>query len=168
MPGTTSLAQDSLSPRLQIGINLLPAIVAANQSLAATDIDRNLPIYLVYRENRYLGEQLKQRIDQFGKIRGRAVEAAAISLEELLVAEPQPLSVVFVAEPLERQLPDLVRFTQQHRLLLFSPFAGDVERGVSAGFQVTDKVLPEVNMASLKQSKIQLKAFFLRIAVKYE
>ena len=168
MLGTTSLAQDPLSPRLQIGINLLPAIVAANQSLAATDIDRNLPIYLVYRENRYLSEQLKQRIEQLDKIRGRAVEAEAISLEELLAAEPQPLSVVFIVEPLERQLPDLVRFAEQQRLLLFSPFAGDVERGVSAGFQVTDKVLPEVNMASLKQSKIQLKAFFLRIAVKYE
>lgn len=168
MLGTTSLAQDPLSPRLQIGINLLPAIVAANQSLAATDINRNLPIYLVYRENRYQGEQLRHRIDQVGKIRERAVEAEAISLAELLAAEPQPLSVVFVAEPLDRQLPDLVRFAQQQRLLLFSPFAGDVERGVTAGFQVTDKVLPEVNMASLKQSKIQLKAFFLRIAVKHE
>lgn len=168
IPGTTSLAQDALSPRLQIGINLLPAIVAANQSLAATDIDRSLPIYLVYRENRYQAEQLRQRIDRVGRIRGRALEAETISLEKLLAAEPQPLSVVFVAEPLDRQLPDLVRFAQRQRLLLFSPFAGDVERGVTAGFQVTDKVLPEVNMASLKQSKIQLKAFFLRIAVKHE
>ena len=168
MLGTTSLAQDPLSPRLQIGINLLPAIVAANQSLAATDINRNLPIYLVYRENRYPAEQLEQHIVQVGKIRERSLEAEAISLEELLAAEPQPLSVVFVAEQLDRQLPDLVRFAQQQRLLLFSPFAGDVERGVTAGFQVTDKVLPEINMASLKQSKIQLKAFFLRIAVKHE
>jgi len=166
--GTSSLAQDALSPRLQIGINLLPAIVAANQSLAATDIKRNLPIYLVYREDRYQGEQLKQRISQVGKIRGRALEVEAISLDEFIAAEPQPLSVVFIAEPLDRQLPGLVRFAQQQRLLLFSPFAGDVERGVTAGFQVTDKVLPQVNMASLKQSKIQLKAFFLRIAVKHE
>ena len=66
--GATSLAQDALSPRLQIGINLLPAIVAANQSLAATDINRHLPIYLVYREDRYQAEQLKPRINQVGKI----------------------------------------------------------------------------------------------------
>ncbi|MGB5329214.1 MAG: YfiR/HmsC family protein [Gammaproteobacteria bacterium] len=166
--GTISLAQDALSPRLQIGINLLPAIVAANQSLAATDNSRNLPIYLVYAEDRYQAEQIKPRINQVGKIRGRALEVRSISLDELLAAEPPPLSVVFIAEPLDRQLPDLVRFAQQQRLLLFSPFAGDVERGVAAGFQVTDKVLPQVNMASLKQSKIQLKAFFLRIAVKHE
>ena len=166
--GTSSLAQDALSPRLQIGINLLPAIVAANQSLAATDIDRNLPIFMVYREDRYPGEQLKQRINQIGNIRGRRLEVTTISLDELLTSAPLPLSVVFITEPLDGQLPDLVRFAQQQRLLLFSPFAGDVERGVSAGFQVTDKVLPLVNTASLKQSKIQLKAFFLRIAVKHE
>lgn len=166
--GSTSLAQDRLSPRLQIGINLLPAVVAANQSLAATDVNRSLPIYLVYREDRYQGEQLKQSINRVGKIRGRPLKAETISLDELLAAEPLPLGVVFIAEPLDRQLPDLIRFAQQQRLLLFSPFAGDVERGVATGFQVTDKVLPQVNMASLKQSKIQLKAFFLRIAVKYE
>ena len=86
MLGTTSLAQDPLSPRLQIGINLLPAIVAANQSLAATDIDRNLPIYLVYRENRYQGEQLRQRIDQVGKrfIEQEAAILAVISDEPRL------------------------------------------------------------------------------------
>jgi len=166
--GSASLAQDGLSPRLQIGINLLPAIVAANQSLAATDNSLSLPIYLVFREDRYLAEQLKQRISQVGKIRGRALDVMSISLDELLASAPQPLGVVFIAEPLDRQLPDLVRFAQQQRLLLFSPFAGDVERGVTAGFQVTEKVLPLVNMASLKQSKIQLKAFFLRIAVKHE
>jgi hypothetical protein len=166
--GTTSLAQDGLSPRLQIGINLLPAIIAANQSLAATDISQNLPIYLVYREDLYQAEQLKPRIDQLGKIRGRVLEVMPISLDALLASAPLPLSVVFITEPLDGQLPDLVRFAQQQRILLFSPFAGDVHRGVTAGFQVTDKVLPLVNMASLKQSKIQLKAFFLRIAVKHE
>ncbi len=35
--GLPSLAQDAASPRLKIGINLLPAIIAANQSLAASD-----------------------------------------------------------------------------------------------------------------------------------
>jgi hypothetical protein len=53
-------------------------------------------------------------------------------------------------------------------VLLFSPFEGDVERGVATGFRVTDKVLPMVNTTSLKLSNIQLKAFFLRVAVKHE
>jgi hypothetical protein len=33
-------------------------------------------------------------------------------------------------------------FATKHRLLSFSPYKGDVENGISTGFQVTDKVLP--------------------------
>jgi len=162
------LAQDGLSPRLHIGVNLLPAIIAANKSLAAIDPEQNLPIYLVYREDPNQAEYLEQHINQLGKIRNRSLDVMTIALDELLASEPLPLSVVFITEPLDQRLPDLVQFAQHQRALLFSPFDGDVERGVATGFQVTDKVLPLVNMAALKQSKIQLKAFFLRIAVKHE
>ena len=89
-------------------------------------------------------------------------------IDELLARELPRNSTVFIAEPVEDRLPALIEFAARQRALLFSPFQGDVELGVNAGFKVTDKVLPMVNMASLKQSKIQLKAFFLRIAVKHE
>lgn len=166
--GLPLLAQETASPRLQIGINLLPAIVAANQSLAASDGTNNLPIYLVYRENRRLAQQLEPSLLQVGEIRERKLEITILSVDELLSKGPAPLSVIFITEPLDQRLPELVELAQQQRILLFSPFKGDVELGVTTGFQVTDKVLPLVNMASLKQSKIQLKAFFLRIAVKHE
>jgi hypothetical protein len=166
--GATSLAQDALSPRLHIGLNLLPAIIAANKSLATTDPDQNLPIYLVYHENPNQAEYLEQYLNQLGKVRNRSLDVMTIALDELLAREPPPLAVVFITEPLDQRLPDLVQFAQHQRALLFSPFDGDVERGVATGFQVTDKVLPLVNITALKQSKIQLKAFFLRIAVKYE
>ena len=166
--GLPSLAQDAASPRLQIGINLLPAIIAANQSLEASDGTNSLPIYLVYRENRRLAQQLEPSLRRVVEIRKRKLEITTLSLDELLANEPAPLSIVFITEPLDRRLPELVELAQQQRILLFSPFKGDVELGVTTGFKVTDKVLPLVNMASLKQSKIQLKAFFLRIAVKHE
>lgn len=166
--GLPSLAQDSASPRLQIGINLLPAVIAANQSLALSDGTNDLPIYLVYRENRRSAQQLEPALRRIGEIRKRKLEISTLSLDELLAGNTAPLSIVFITEPLDQRLAELVELTQQQRILLFSPFKGDVELGVTAGFQVTDKVLPLVNMASLKQSKIQLKAFFLRIAVKHE
>ena len=164
----TSQAKGGLSPRLQIGVNLLPAIIAANKSLTTIDTSQNLPVYLVYREDPNQAGDLKPHINQIEKIRGRSLEVMIIALDELLASEPRPLAVIFITEPLDQRLPDLVRFAQQQRALLFSPFKGDVEQGVATGFQVTDKVLPLVNTASLKQSKIQLKAFFLRIAVKHE
>lgn len=166
--GLPSLAQENATPRLQIGINLLPAVIAANQSLAASDGTNDLPIYLVYRENRRRALQLEPILRQIGEIRKRKIKIKSLALDALLADEPAPLSIVFITEPLDQRLDELITLAQQQRILLFSPFKGDVEHGVTAGFQVTDKVLPLVNMASLKQSKIQLKAFFLRIAVKHE
>lgn len=166
--GLPSLAQENVTPRLQIGINLLPAVIAANQSLAVSDGSNDLPIYLVYRENRRHALQLEPALRQIGEIRKRKLEIRTLSLDTLLAGEPAPLGIVFITEPLDQRLDELVELAHRQRILLFSPFKGDVELGVTAGFQVTDKVLPMVNMASLKQSNIQLKAFFLRIAVKHE
>lgn len=163
-----SRAQDALSPRLQIGINLLPAVIAANNGLATIDSSKKLPIYLVYRDNEHLAILLKQSLARIGKIRKRTIEVQTIALDELLALDPEPFSTIFIAEQLDKRLPQLIEFSQQQRALLFSPFKGDVKRGVSTGFRVADKVSPLVNLGSLKQSKIQLKAFFLRIAVQHE
>lgn len=165
---TSLRAQEALEPRLQIGINLLPAVIAANKAVISSPPDTELSIYLVYDTNRYLAEQLQLRLARLGSIHKHRLLITALPLQSLLAIEPGNPGSVFIVEPFDDRLDELIEFAQQRRILLFSPFAGDVERGVNAGFQVTDKVLPMVNMGSLKQSKIQLKAFFLRIAVKHE
>lgn len=167
-PGFAAKAQEPLSPRLQIGINLLPAVIAANNGLASMGIDSNLPIYLVYSDDDHLAEMLKQRLGRIDQIRKHAIDVQTIKLDDLLALDPAPFSSLFLTEQLDSRLPQIIQFSQQQRALLFSPFKGDVKLGVATGFRVTDRVLPMVNMESLKQSKIQLKAFFLRIAVKYE
>ncbi|UCH39623.1 MAG: DUF4154 domain-containing protein, partial [Gammaproteobacteria bacterium] len=161
-------AQENLPPRLQIGINLLPAVIAANNGLATLDSDTRLPIYLVYRDNARPAEMLEENLASIGMIRKRVIDVQAIALDDLLDLDLQPFATVFISEQLDQRLPELIAFSQQKRALLFSPFKGDVQRGVTTGLRVTDKVLPMVNLESLKQSKIQLKAFFLRIAVKHE
>lgn len=122
----------------------------------------------MYRDNRHQAEQIKPGIARIASIRHRTLKVITISLDALLASELQPYAVIFITGPMSRRLPELNRFAQRQQALLFSPFEGDVERGVTTGFQVTDKVLPLVNMDALEKSKIQLKAFFLRIAVKYE
>jgi hypothetical protein len=160
--------QDTISPRLQIGINLLPAIIAANKSVINSEPNTELSIYLVYKVNRHLAEQLQTRLAERGAIRERRLEIAALNLSDLLTRKLPPNSTIFIVEPSDTRLEQLIEFALQQRALLFSPYQGDVELGVNAGFKVTDKVLPLVNIGSLKRSKIQLKAFFLRIAVKHE
>ena len=161
------LAQETLSPRLQIGASILPAIIAANKRLASAD-QQLPPIYVVYLNNNHLARQLADGLRQSDAVRQRELEIIDLSLAELIERNPIQASALFVAEPMGEELEQLIEFSRQQKLLLFSPYKGDVERGVATGLRVTDKVLPMVNMDSLKQSNIFLKAFFLRIAVKYE
>ena len=162
------LAQEALSPRLQIGINLLPAVIAANKGLTNMPADRDLSIYIVYLANDHQAEQLRRSIGRIGLIKKRKLDIRVIPIDALLALDIQPMSTIFIAEPMEGRLDDLIEFSHTRRVLLFSPFKGDVGKGVATGLQVTDRVRPLVNLESLQQSKIQLKAFFLRIAVKHE
>lgn len=161
-------AADMMTPRLQIGVSLLPAVAAANQSLSTANPTVPLPIYVVYRDKRHIAEQLEPGLRKIDTIRNHPVVVSSIHIDEMLASNPGPMSIVFIAENLGSSLDGLIAFGRERRLLLFSPYKGDVERGVAAGFRVTDRVLPMVNMAYLKATNIQLKAFFLRIAVKYE
>ncbi len=161
-------ADDLLPPRLQIGINLLPAVIAANRAVISSDPESELAIFLAYRADRHLAEQLQGRLAKRGAIQQHRLEISAVRLDDLLGRELPRNSTIFIVEPLDDRLQQLIGYAAEQRALLFSPHQGDVELGVNAGLKVTDKVLPMVNMASLKQSKIQLKAFFLRIAVKHE
>ena len=165
---TTVLAQEAIPPRLQIGINLLPAVIAANKGLTNMPADRDVQVYMVYLANDHLAEQLNRSIGRIGLIKKRKLETRVISIDELLALEIQPMSTIFITEPMKGRLDELIEFSHTRRVLLFSPFKGDVSQGVATGFQVTDRVRPLVNLDSLQQSKIQLKAFFLRIAVKHE
>ncbi len=163
-----SQARANLEPRLQIGIGLLPAVMAADQTLAAGGSVAGVAVYLVYRNDWHVAEQLRAHLEHVSTIRQSPVVPVVLTLDELLDENPAPHSAVFIAEPIESRLDELIDYTAQRRQLLFSPFKGDVERGVAAGFRVGDKVLPHVNLAALNRSNIQLKAFFLRIAVKHE
>ena len=163
----TGASQD-LAPRLQIGISLMPAVVAANKSLDIGDRNSVLPIYLLYLGNPVNAQRLVPRLAHLETIRDLPVETSTLSLDALLQSDPPPLAVAFLTEPFGERLDEVIEFSRARRLLLFSPFKGDVERGVAAGFRVTDKVLPMVNKAYLEATRIQLKAFFLRIAVIHE
>ena len=160
-------AQDVIPPRLQIGIGLLPAVIAANKQISSESADP-LPVYLVYQNNRLLAERLKPGLEKVERIKQRKLEIKSISLDDLLASKPGAAGAIFLAEELDGDLESLIEFVEKQKILLFSPFKGNVERGVAAGFRVTDKVLPMVNMNALKKSNIQLKAFFLRVAVKHE
>lgn len=72
---------------------------------------------------------------------------------------------LFLASPLAGgELDRLIDWSIRHRVILYSPFEGDVERGVTAGLSIGAKVLPFVNQRTLEASGVELKPFFLKVA----
>lgn len=57
-----------------------------------------------------------------------------------------------------------MRYGIKHRIIIFSPFQGDVERGASGGILISDRILPYLNLETMHLSDIRIKPFFLRIA----
>jgi hypothetical protein len=162
-------AHSHLAPRLQIGINLLPAIIAANNNLTnQLDDENRLPVYILYKHNHDVAEKLTQQLTRVGHIHNYQLLVTIVAADSLLLSNGLKPATVFIVEPMNDRLDKIVNFAQKNRMLLFSPFKGDIQRGVMTGFRVTDRVLPMVNLESLRQARINLKAFFLRIAVKYE
>lgn len=163
-------ALNELNARQQIGLNLLPGIIAANMRFNSEQDDKkeSIKIYITFKENEKQAIHLSSRMHSIDKIRGHPVLIEAVSIDRLLNASVDRYSVVFISEPLNEAREALIEFSKQQQIMLFSPFKGDVEHGVMSGFEVTNKVLPAVNLTALKEANIRLKAFFLRIAAKHD
>lgn len=165
--GSNLYALHHLSPRLQIGINLLPAVMAADTSLKSLR-GRNLglTVWIVYQSDRSLAQGAANKLSQVKTVRGLPLSTRLASEEELLNSRLQTGSAVLLVEE-AKSLQKLITFSTEQRVLLFSPFKGDVKRGVMSGFEITNKVLPAINISAINRANIHLKAFFLRIAVKH-
>ncbi len=86
-----------------------------------------------------------------------------------LLKQEVPPSGIFIANPLQiTELLALVRYGIRHGVVVYSPYLGDVERGVAGGLSVEARVRPYVNVATLQQAKLRIKSFFLKVAKRYE
>jgi hypothetical protein len=161
--------------RVRIALRLFRSLLAADTGLEAkTRKDGSVLVAFVYGADRSRAEEaatsLRARIDEGSDetVRGLplAVETASSSSVERW--EERPPAAIFIAEPLEpRTLRSVVRFGIDHRVIVYSPFEGDVERGVLAGISIEAQVRPYVNQATLEASHVELKPFFLKVTKVY-
>ena len=156
-----------LSPRVQIGLNLLPAVMAADLGVNELINKSEVTIYLGYQNDHREALGASQQLARISDIRGVPLKVVVIEYDILLDRQLNTPAAVFLVEKTPLKLARLIEFSRANKAILFSPFKGDVEKGVSAGFDITHKVVPAVNIESLKKANIVLKSFFLRVAVKY-
>lgn len=165
---TVALSSEHLTPRIQIGLNLVPAVLAANKKLNSELNQESLTIYIVYVHNKPGAIKSQTRLESIGHIRNHELKLEVIHLYDLIDRKIGSKDAIFINDNIKHDLNKLIRFAHTQQVILFSPFKGDVKKGAMSGFEVSNKVLPAVNLKAMRNSNIELKAFFLRIAVKYD
>lgn len=165
------VADEALDRRTTLGIKLFRATVAADTGLAdKRDEGGAVRLLLYYVNDRERARELADRLVEAGAIRGAPVAVSLSADIQLGAFEKRPPVALFVAEePLEADgLQRLIDYARRHRILLFSPFRGHVERGAGAGLFIAAKVRPYVNPRTLEENGITLRRFFMRIAKRAE
>ncbi|NEX16121.1 MAG: hypothetical protein C1943_05670 [Halochromatium sp.] len=150
--------------RLRVGLNLFPAVLGAQERLSAQQTAEGaLEIVVVYRSTDKAAQQAASSLKALGKVQGLPLRVSLLPIEQLKAAQGRPLAAIFVASSgLE---PDrLRRLSELHRVLVFSPFEGDVSAGAVAGIHVADRILPSINLAQARRAGLSFKPFFLRVA----
>lgn len=160
--------QDTYSARrLRAGLDLFPSFLAADQHIAdKKDKDGNLVIYIVHHNDRRSALKVAAQLKDIKNIKGIPLKIIIVrdDYEDFHREEP---AGIFIAQPHLPHLAAVVNYGKQNSIITFSPFVGDVTLGVAGSIAVTARILPQVNMTTLADSNLSLKAFFLRIASHY-
>ena len=152
--------------RSGMALKIFPRVVAvdANVDKKVGDNGRLL-LMLVYETDRLAAERFRERLeDDVLQIRDWEVDIRIVASSEVDEEGRLPAAVLLV-EPLPEGSFERVRtFGLRTGRMVFSPFVGDVERGVAAGLHVGVRVSPLFNRRVLEESAIEIDPQILRVS----
>ena len=167
-----SVSDDFMDRRITAGAKIFRALLAADIDIARkTGSDGSLRLCLLYKEDtrnaKIAGETLLNRDDT--RIRKIEVRVEVVAFPACIKEQPRPIAGIYLTQTLSAdQLELLLEYSTKQKIVIFSPFEGDVERGVHSGIAVEARVRPYLNMKALQAVGIRLKPFILRVAKQYE
>jgi hypothetical protein len=161
-------ANELSEQRAWIGLDLFPSVLAADDNIADKKCSNGvLRLILVHTGRENLAREMAARLKRIKEIRGIQIQVFIVEIHELEKDVDCPTAGIFLTEQAGDRLEDVIRFGRDRQAVVFSPFPGDVEKGVSSGMAISDRILPYVNIESLRLSDVHLKSFFLGIAEQY-
>lgn len=168
--GANLYADEAEQRRVEISMSIFPRIVAVDNDFRNKLVEgsRAQLMFVYDRDSQYaqkLAEQIKNDSDNIG---GMDIETVVMSVEgELPVSEPP--TAIFIAEKLtDAKLQVVMEFASATHRLVFSPFLGDVERGVTVGISITNRVKPFFNLPALRDSKVTINALLMKMSKRHE
>jgi hypothetical protein len=168
LPGRLTAGELS-DQRAWIGLDLFPSILAADDSIAGKKCsDGVLQLLLVHTGRKGLAEEMAARLRRIKEIRGIPIRVSIVEIHELEKTADCQASGIFLTEQAGAGLEAVIRFGRERHAVVFSPFPGDVEKGITSGMMISDRILPYVNVEAMRLSDVHLKSFFLGIAKHYD
>lgn len=159
---------DSAERRLvNVGVRIFPSVLAASFKLNSLPQDSPLVIYVVYKEDVGHAKALSERLAQMSPIKDHTLLPRELPASALSQYDGAPPFAILVSEDIGRELTTVIDYSQKNDVLSFSPFSGDVEKGILTGIIVSDRVLPYINLRTLAGMSYAFKPFFLKVAAAY-
>jgi len=157
--------------RLTISASIFPKIIALDQQLTIkTAPDGNIYLGVVYIEDEENARNTALNIrNKVNKLAGIDVQIEHTTLLNILKAPDRRYAGLLISEKLfDKDLIDIITFSSEQNILLFSPFDGDIERGVISSIFVGAKIRPYFNLFALKKAGIELRPSILKVSKTYE
>lgn len=167
---------DKEGARIRIGLKLFRSILASDTKIKQKkNLNGELALIIVYKDSQsdavlyarklqYMGKGKSQ-----GKIKKIPLSITTLSVNQLDILDSfNPAGIFIVEEITNRLLQYIINYGIKRQIIIYSPFTGAVEQGVTAGLFIGARVKPYINSKTLKTSQLQLKSFFLKVSEFYE
>lgn len=162
--------------RIRSGLRLFRAVLAADEDSASkTDSAGKLLLLVVYADDRKLAESFAAELEQLGKgdkrgtVRKLPIEVRVSNDLSLEPFQNQVPADIYVVEKLyDDDVNRLVRYGVENHVIVYSLFEGDVNKGILVGLAIETRVRPYINLHTMRESRIRIKQFFLKVAKYYE
>jgi hypothetical protein len=162
-----SVERDEL--RVRAGLDLFPSLVTADLDISKKKgSDGTLTLLLIYTDNRAQAVLMAQTLGELKTIRNIPIRVEVSNDLTMGAYAANPPAGIFLTQPLYERLSEIIKYAIDKGVILFSPFQGDVEKGVLGGLHISDRVLPFINKSTMNAAGINIKQFFMRVSVIYE
>lgn len=151
------------SQRLRLGLRLFPACLGALEHTPVSAIRAGAwQVVVVHRNDPDTAQQVREHLETIPSIQGLPLAVESMDADVFDQRSDLAVSAVFIASVnLDSQR--LREWSERYRILVFSPFLGDVARGAVAGFHVSERILPSVNFTQAERAGIAFRPFFLQV-----
>lgn len=157
--------------RIAISLSIFPRVVAVDKDLDfKLTKDGEVRFLLVYDKDREKAELLANSLTRkITNLRGKPVVVAVEDVRNISLIFPERAAAMLITERFgDVYFDKLIRAGISEQITVFSPFAGDVERGATVGLAIGNRVMPYFNINTLRASKVNINSRLLSLSKIYE